>query len=299
MLGPGVVPQNSLRSPCGRTPFKQLRQARSRSACVLRHTHPPQALRFSAQPEGVGSGDKDGCCFAAAPGVGSRCALPTCEARPPWRAERSEGPQAERSNGPKGARSHPLLTVPRSAGPGVSACRRTRASLSSLPQLSERSSKNAASSAAHPRTEHRRLPPRPPGEGDTGSGVAFLWGTFLWRLKERYLGCRAETRPPPLKQACGNPRDQAAEPRLHSRAHIPAPALKQGAGKKPREIVSPATEPRSTKPAAASTPPPTSKRAPRHCANARLQAPAQGSRHCPPCPHRSPTPAAYAAPTGP
>ncbi len=132
----------------------------------------------------------------------TRSALPTQLARALWRAERSEGPQAERSNGPCGARSHPLLTVPRSAEAGVSACRRTRASLSSLPQLFERSSKNAASSAAHPSFERRRLPPRPPGEGDTGSGVAFLWGTFLWRLKERYLGRRAETRLPPFIEAC-------------------------------------------------------------------------------------------------
>ena len=39
-----------------RTPLKQLRQARVRSVCVLRHTRPPQLLRFSAQPAGVGSG---------------------------------------------------------------------------------------------------------------------------------------------------------------------------------------------------------------------------------------------------
>ena len=70
MLGPGVVPQNSLRLAVGQTPFKQLRQARSRSACVLRHTHPPQALRFSAQPAGVGSGYRTAAAFAAAPGVG-------------------------------------------------------------------------------------------------------------------------------------------------------------------------------------------------------------------------------------
>ncbi len=99
-------------------------------------------------------------------------------AQPPWRAERSEGPQAERSNGPCGARSHPLLTVPRSAGPGMSACRRTRASLSSLPQLFERSSKNAASSAAHPRTEHRRLPRSPPGEWGHGQRGRLSFGYF-------------------------------------------------------------------------------------------------------------------------
>ncbi|MNV59676.1 hypothetical protein D3C71_1521120 [compost metagenome] len=79
-----------------RTPLKQLRRARQRSACVLRHTHPPQLLRFSAQPAGVGSGVKDGCCFAAAPGVGdardARCR----------RAGRSRPAQAERSDGAPG-----------------------------------------------------------------------------------------------------------------------------------------------------------------------------------------------------
>ena len=35
-----------------RAPFKQLRQVSARSACVLRHTHAPPALRFSARAEG-------------------------------------------------------------------------------------------------------------------------------------------------------------------------------------------------------------------------------------------------------
>ena len=165
-----------------RTPLKQLRQARSRSACVLRHTHPPQPLRFSAQPAGVGSGDKDGCCCAAAPGVGYALRAADAEAQR-WRNG------AERSNGPSGARSHPLLTVPRSAGPGVSACRRTRASSSGSPKLFDRSCLAEAAQGVlrrHPRTEHRRLPPAPDrAMGDTGSGVAFSWPTFFWRRKRR------------------------------------------------------------------------------------------------------------------
>ena len=174
MLGPGVVPQNSLRSPFGRTPFKQLRQARSRSACVLRHTHPPQALRFSAQPAGVGSGVHPAA--AAQLRRGSvRAARCRRAAQPPWRAERSEGPQAERSNGPYGARSHPLLTVPRSAEAGVARVPQdTRASSSGSPQMFERSSKNAASSEAHPSFEHRRLPPRHRRGGHGQRGRLFL-----------------------------------------------------------------------------------------------------------------------------
>ena len=41
-----------------RTPLKHPRRARSRSVCVLRHTRPPQLLRFSAQPEGVEAGSR-------------------------------------------------------------------------------------------------------------------------------------------------------------------------------------------------------------------------------------------------
>jgi hypothetical protein len=194
MLGPGVVPQNSLRSPFGRTPFKQLRQARSRSACVLRHTHPPQALRFSAQPEGVGAGSKTAAASQLRRVSVTRCALPTPTPK------RSEGATAERSNGPCGARSHPLLTVPRSAGPGVSACRRTRASLSGSPKLFDRSCLAEAAQGVlrrHPRTEHRRLPPRPWGEGDTGSGAAFSLVTFSWRPRESYCAAGRTPRPPP------------------------------------------------------------------------------------------------------
>ena len=46
----GGAPQNSLRA-CS-APFKQLRRVSARSACVLRHTHAPPALRFSARTEG-------------------------------------------------------------------------------------------------------------------------------------------------------------------------------------------------------------------------------------------------------
>jgi hypothetical protein len=145
---PSLRPFASLRATCGArnwggvaelASFFELRSNSSdeldNEACVSfgTHAHPSScAPRRSQQGLGAGSGTAAAC--AAAPGVGSHCALPTR-----WRAERSEGPHAERSNGPCGARSHPLLTVPRSAGPGVSACRRTRASLSDSPRMFERS----------------------------------------------------------------------------------------------------------------------------------------------------------------
>jgi len=34
----------------------------------------------------------------------------------------------------------------------------------------------------------------PRSAGSTRHGVSFLLGTFLWTSKEKYLGCRAETR---------------------------------------------------------------------------------------------------------
>ena len=58
MLGQGL----RRRTHCAlRAPFKQLRQVSARSACVLRHTHAPPALRFSARAEGnPGSGHPHG-----------------------------------------------------------------------------------------------------------------------------------------------------------------------------------------------------------------------------------------------
>ena len=65
MLGQGV----RRRTHCAlRAPFKQLRQVSARSACVLRHTHAPPALRFSARAEGnPGSGHPSGPSLRSAP----------------------------------------------------------------------------------------------------------------------------------------------------------------------------------------------------------------------------------------
>ena len=55
MLGPGVAPKNSLRCLCEAAPVKQLRRARSRSACPSARAHPrPCASRHGQK--GVGTG---------------------------------------------------------------------------------------------------------------------------------------------------------------------------------------------------------------------------------------------------
>ena len=184
--------------------------------CVLRHTRPPQLLRFSAQPAGVGSGVRDGCCFAAAPGVGSRCALPTGRCKRPDEPSAAKDCQAERSNGPSGARSHPLLTVPRSEGPGVSACRRTRASLSDSPKLFDRSCLAEAAQGVlrrHPRPEHHRLPHSPNGRvGTRAAGSSFLGLPSFDEAKEGRCAAGRTPRPPTPAKACGNHRYQSISP---------------------------------------------------------------------------------------
>jgi len=198
-----------------RTALKQLRQARSRSACVLRHTHPPQALRFSAQPAGVGSGYHSAAAsqlrlesgtraLRAADGLGA-ISLP--------RPSAATAHRAERSNGPKGARFHPLLTVPRSAGPGVSACRRTRASSSGSPKLFDRSCLAEAAQGVlrrHPRTEHRRLPPRHRRGGHGQRGRLFL--AYLLLTKQKKVGAPPGAHPglrPPCRHAAGTNNERA------------------------------------------------------------------------------------------
>ncbi len=73
----------------------------------------------------------------------------------------------------------------------------TRTSCTDSPQLSERSAQRAVSSAAHPLTEHRRLPVAQ--RRDTHSRVAFSLVTFSWRDKRKLLRRRAHTPAPALK----------------------------------------------------------------------------------------------------
>ena len=148
-----VLPSGELRSnSCGK-PDHEVRVS------FGTRTHPrPCASRRSQQGWGAGTTRL----LLAQLRLGSVRAV-RCRrtAQPPWRAERSEGPQAERSNGPCGARSHPLLTVPRSAEAGVSACRRTRASSSGSPKLFDRSCLAEAAQGVlrrHPRPARDRAP---------------------------------------------------------------------------------------------------------------------------------------------
>ena len=67
----------------------------------------------------------------------------------------------------------------------------TRTSCTDSPQLFERSAQRAVSSAAHPLTEHRRLPVAQ--RRDTHSRVAFSLVTFSWRDKRKLLRRRAHT----------------------------------------------------------------------------------------------------------
>ena len=155
----------------------------------------------------------------------------------------------------------------------VSACRRTRASSSGSPKLFDRSCLAEAAQGVHRRPPQIRASQVARSEAEGRRlGAAFSLVTFSWRPKRKLL---------------------------RRRAHIPASAPQTGKTPKKDKKISPATEPKSTKPATASTPPPTATPSQQHCANAPPQAPAQGSSRYPPCPHRSPAPAAYAAPTVP
>ena len=75
----------------------------------------------------------------------------------------------------------------------------TRTSCTDSPQLFERSAQRAVSSAAHPLTEHRRLPRRG-SAGVTHSRVAFSLVTFSWRDKRKLLRRRAHTPAPALNK---------------------------------------------------------------------------------------------------
>ena len=200
----------------------------TKCVCPAAHAPTPAPALLGAASRG-GERVPLGCCFAATPGVGYalRAADETGTIALASRAQRRT---IRPSEAMARMEPHPLLTVPRSAGPGVSACRRTRASLSSLPQLFERSSKNAASSAAHPRHEHRRLPPRPRARGTRAAGSPFLGLRSFGEAKEGRCAAGRTPRPPPSVKANGNHRQQAtstpkqecANGSTHAASHSPS-----------------------------------------------------------------------------
>ncbi len=176
MLGPGVVPMNSLRS----SNSAQTASASQITKCVCPSAHAPTPgpALLGAASRG-GSGYRTAAASQLRLGSGTRAmrAADKLGAIALPRPSAATAHRAERSNGPKGARFHPLLTVPRSAGPGVSACRRTRASSSGSPKLFDRSCLAEAAQGVlrrHPRTEHRRLPPRHRRGGHGQRGRLFL-----------------------------------------------------------------------------------------------------------------------------
>jgi hypothetical protein len=176
MLGPGVVPQNSLRS--SNSAQTAAASQFTKRVCPSAHTPTPGPALLGAARRG-GERVPPGCCCAAAPGVGYALRAADGRRSRPGEPSAAKDHGAERSNGPYGALSHPLLTVPRSAGPGVSACRRTRASSSGSPKLFDRSCLAEAAQGVlrrHPRTEHRRLPHSPTGRvGTRAAGSPSLW----------------------------------------------------------------------------------------------------------------------------
>ncbi len=189
MLAQGV----RRRTHCAlRAPFKQLRQVSARSACVLRHTHAPPALRFSARAEGNPRDIHSGHCFAtlrSAPSRGrKRHALRKLGRAQRWRVWLFGCWMF-------GCPTPCWLRL-RRGGCGVS----MGVGAPMLRELARRgcpsgARQRRASSTAHPAT----APPQVcPGAKRRGRrlGVAFLLGTFLWRSKEKYLARRGDSRPP-------------------------------------------------------------------------------------------------------
>ncbi len=179
MLGSGVVPQNSLRS--SNSAQTAAASQMTKRVCPSAHTPTPAPALLGAASRGGERGQRRLLLRSCAWG---RVRAARCRRQS---AARRNG--AERSKGPRGARSHPLLTVPRSAGPGVSACRRTRASSSGSPKLFDRSCLAEAAQGVlrrHPRTEHRRLPPRHRRGGHGQRGRLFL--AYLLLTKQKKVG---------------------------------------------------------------------------------------------------------------
>jgi len=205
MLGPGVVPQNSLRS----SNSAQTAAASQITKCVCPSAHAPTPgpALLGAASRGGELGQRRLLLRSCAWGRLRAARCRRLGRSRPVQAKRSEAVGAERSNGPSGARSHPLLTVPRSAGPGVSACRRTRASLSGSPKLFDRSCLAEAAQGVlrrHPRDRASQAAPLAARRvGTRAAGSPFFWVLFFGEAKNKYLGRRAETRLPPSAKTCG------------------------------------------------------------------------------------------------
>ena len=146
-----------------RAPFKQLRQVSARSACVLRHTHAPPALRFSARTEGNWGPDiHTGLCFAR-PVQGAQLQSPRAAQVVPSAAMArvavavAVGCWLLAVGCPA---FHPIWQRLRRGGFGVAGVPKdTPASSTDSPWLSERRAQRKASSTAHPATATAQVCP--------------------------------------------------------------------------------------------------------------------------------------------
>ena len=183
------APQNSLRA-CG-APFEQLRRVSSRSMSAATPMPPrnrPAAGAASRGGTAETSEQPHGPLLRSAPVVPRVALAPAC-ARP----------SAAMARGVVRLRV-PFCACREAQGRGcVRVPQDTRTSCTDSPQLFERSAQRAVSSAAHPLTEHRRLPRRG-SAGVTHSRVAFSLVTFSWRDKRKLLRRRAHTPAPALNK---------------------------------------------------------------------------------------------------
>ena len=181
------APQNSLRA-CG-APFEQLRRVSSRSMGAATPMPPRNRPAAGAASRG-GTAEQPN----SQHGPSLRSASRSRRAAPaPFR------PSAVMARGVVRLRV-PFCACREAQGRGcVRVPQDTRTSCTDSPQLFERSAQRAVSSAAHPLTEHRRLPRRG-SAGVTHSRVAFSLVTFSWRDKRKLLRRRAHTPAPALNK---------------------------------------------------------------------------------------------------
>ncbi|MBB6561908.1 hypothetical protein HNP48_004610 [Acidovorax soli] len=192
------VPQNSLRS----SNSAQTAAASMTTRRVSFGTRSPQALRFSARSEG--GGYRHGPLLRSACGPSLRSARQGDCASCVGSAQRVTDTRRSCESSSRVVPAPPPFWLRREAQElgWVRVPKDTRTSSSSLPQLFERSSQNAASSAAPPQIRASQVAPIAlRAMGDADSGVAFSLVTFFWRSKRKLL---------------------------RRRAHIPAPAHRKG-----------------------------------------------------------------------
>ena len=171
------APQNSLRA-CG-APFEQLRRVSSRSMGAATPMPPRNRPAAGAASRG-GTAEQPN----SQHGPSLRSASRSRRAAPaPFR------PSAVMARGVVRLRV-PFCACREAQGRGcVRVPQDTRTSCTDSPQLFERSAQRAVSSAAHPLTEHRRLPVAQ--RRDTHSRVALSLVTFFRRSERKLLARRA------------------------------------------------------------------------------------------------------------